>query len=286
MPDNLAQLREELAVANHILSNEGVLDAFGHVSIRHPTDPGRYLISRHRAPELVEPADILELTLDSQPVTPTNLRLYGECVIHGEIYKARPDVQAVCHHHAPEVMPYAIAGVPLVPVFHLGAPIGPKVPIWDSRDDFGNTALVLVKPEEGQSLAKALGPHWVILMRRHGATVVGTSLRELVFRTVYSCRNAGLQTQAHLLGHVGALTPEEIEHARTYNLRPGPVNRAWDYWIRRLAERRASHAAQPAAAPAPAGKRAAKRTSRPAAKSGRAKPKPARAKAAKRKGRR
>jgi ribulose-5-phosphate 4-epimerase/fuculose-1-phosphate aldolase len=283
MPDTLAQLREELAISNHILSNEGVLDAFGHVSVRHPTDPGRFLISRHRAPELVEPSDILEMTLDCQPVAPTNVRLYGECVIHGCIYQARPDVQAVCHHHAPEVMPYAIAGVPLVPIFHLGAPIGPKVPIWDSRDDFGDTALVVVKPEEGRSLAKALGPHWVVLMRRHGATVVGTSLRELVFRTVYSCRNAGLQTQAHLLGHVGALTPEEIEQARAYNLRPGPVGRAWDYWVRQLEKGAGRAAAAPASIAtsrrtAPA--KSAKRSAAKPARSGRA------AKSAKKKGRR
>ena len=175
---------------------------------------------------------------------------------------------AVCHHHAPEVMPYAIAGVPIVPIFHLGAPMGPKVPIWDSRDDFGNTALVLLKPEEGHSLAKALGPHWVVLMRRHGATVVGASLRELVFRTIYSCRNAGLQTQAHLLGHVGALTPEEVEEARTYNLRPGPVGRAWDYWVRRLAER-ASWATTAQTAASPASARPAKRAATKRSRSGR-----------------
>ena len=104
MPDQFAELRHELAVANRILANEGIIDAFGHISARNPKDPNRYFISRHRASELVEPSDILEMTLDSKPVVPTNLRLYSEMVIHGEIYKARPDVNSVCHHHAPSVL--------------------------------------------------------------------------------------------------------------------------------------------------------------------------------------
>ena len=105
MPDQFAELRHELAVANRVLANEGIIDAFGHISARNPKDPNRYFISRHRASELVEPSDVLEMTLDSEPVKPTNLRLYSEMVIHGEIYKARPDINSVCHHHAPAVLP-------------------------------------------------------------------------------------------------------------------------------------------------------------------------------------
>lgn len=234
MPDTLAQMREELSIANRILSNEGILDAFGHVSVRHPSNPGRFLLSRHRAPELVDPPDILEFTLDAEPVQPTNLRLYGERVIHGCIYQARPDVLAVCHHHAPAIMAYSISRAPLVPVFHLGATMGFPVPYWDSRDDFGDTSLLVVKPEEGHSLAKALGQSWTVLMGRHGATVAGRSIREVVFRTIYSCKNAELQTQAHGLGHVERLTPREAELAAAYNLRPGPIERAWEYWLRRM----------------------------------------------------
>src|SRR5581483_11192022 len=148
MPDGLAEARQELVLANRILAHEGVVDAFGHVSMRHPHDPGVYLISRHRACELVEPADILEFTLDSVPVAPTNLRLYSELVIHGCIYQARPDVNSVCHHHAVSMLPYAISGTELVPVVHLGATLGAKVPFWDSRDEFGDTPLVVTKPEE------------------------------------------------------------------------------------------------------------------------------------------
>jgi ribulose-5-phosphate 4-epimerase/fuculose-1-phosphate aldolase len=234
MPDPLAALREELSIANRVLANEGVLDAFGHVSVRHPSNPGRFLLSRHRAPALVAAADILEFTLDAQPVKPTDLRLYGERVIHSCIYEARPDVMAVCHHHSPAVLPYSISRARLVPVFLLGAAMGAPVPFWDSRDDFGDTSLLVVKPEEGRSLAKALGPNWTVLMGRHGATVAGTSLHELVFRTIYSCCNAELQTQARMLGHVEPLSSKEVELAAAYNLRPGPIERAWDYWIDRL----------------------------------------------------
>jgi len=215
----LDQARNVLARANRIIANEGVLDAFGHVSMRHPTDPGRYLLSRSRAPELVQPDDILEFTLDSQPVKSTDLRLYGERVIHGGIYQARSDVNAVCHHHAPSILPFCISGMDLKPVYHLGATLGEKVPLWDARDEFGDTTLIVAKPEEGASLARALGENWIVLMRRHGATVAGISLEELTFRTIYTARNAALQIQA-LAGE--------------YNLRPGPVMRAWEYWNARL----------------------------------------------------
>jgi hypothetical protein len=156
VPNKVDEARVQVARANRILANEGVLDAFGHVSIRHPTDPGRYLLSRSRAPELVQPEDVLEFTLDSDPVKPPTARLYGERVIHGEIYKARPEVLAVCHHHAPSILPFCISGVELKPVYHLGATMGEAVPFWDSRDEFGDTTLIVGKPEEGASLARAL----------------------------------------------------------------------------------------------------------------------------------
>ena len=250
MADSLAAIREELSLANRILAHEGIVDAFGHISARHPGDPGRFLISRHRAPQLVAPEDILEYTLDTEPVHPTSFRHYGERVIHGCIYQARPDVMAVCHHHAPAMMPYAISRAAMVPVYHLGASMGARVPYWDSRDDFGSTALVLVRPEEGRSLAKALGRCWTILMGRHGATAAGTSIRETVFRTIFSCKNAELQTQARLLGHVEPLDDKEVELAAAYNLRPGPLERAWDYWARRVHDAEARVATGAKAAPA------------------------------------
>jgi ribulose-5-phosphate 4-epimerase/fuculose-1-phosphate aldolase len=234
MPDRkIADVLHELIVATRILANESVLDAFGHVSVRHPGDPNRYFIPRHRAPELAEVSDIVELTLDSEPVKPTEFRLYSERVIHGEIYKARPEVNAVCHHHAHAVLPYAISGRELVPVFHLGAVIG-QVPFWDQRDEFGDTNMLVIKPEEGASLARALGPHWMVLMRRHGATVAGTSLRELTFRTVFGCDNAKLLSQAIAHGHVDTLSPGEAKLTSAHQLRPPSQGRAWDYWVRRV----------------------------------------------------
>ncbi len=211
MPDQVAQTLHELIVATRILSHEKVLDAFGHVSVRHPHNPQHYFIPRHRPPELAEVSDIVELNLDSQPVEPTDWRLYSERVIYGEIYKARPEVNAVVHHHAHTVLPFAISGREIVPVFHLAAVIG-QVPVWDQRDEFGDTNMLVVKPEEGASLARALGPHWMVLMRRHGATVAGTSLRELTFRTVFGSDNCKLLSQA--LTHGGTvdhLSAGEIE---------------------------------------------------------------------------
>lgn len=234
MPSQLDQARDVLARANRLIANEGVLDAFGHVTMRHPTDSKRYLMSRSRAPELVQPEDILEFTLDSQPVKPTDVRLYGERVIHGGIYQARPDVNAVCHHHAPSILPFCISGMDLKPVYHLGATLGEKVPFWDSRDEFGDTNLIVAKPEEGASLARALGSNWIVLMRRHGATVAGATLEELTFRTIYTTRNAALQIQANTLGHVSPLNAAETRLAGEYNLRPGPVARAWEFWNVRL----------------------------------------------------
>ncbi|MEP7029427.1 MAG: class II aldolase/adducin family protein [Pseudolabrys sp.] len=231
---SLDQAREQVARANRMIANEGVCDAFGHVTMRHPTDSGRYLMSHSRAPELVQPGDIHEFTLDSAIVKPIEARLYGERVIHGEIYKARPEVNAVCHHHSPSILPFCISGMELKPVYHLGATLGPAVPFWDSRDDFGDTTLIVAKPEEGASLARALGPNWIVLMRRHGATVAGISLEELTFRTIYTARNAAMQIQAHGLGHVSPLSPKETELAGEYNLRPSPVARAWEYWSVRL----------------------------------------------------
>jgi ribulose-5-phosphate 4-epimerase/fuculose-1-phosphate aldolase len=237
VPDSLKDLRRELASAYRIVANEGILDAFGHISVRNPNNPQRYFLSRSRAPALVQTADILEYDLDSNPIVPPVTRPYSERVIHGEIFKARPDVNAVCHHHAPSIMPFAISGMPLVPVFHLGAAMGRHALFWDSRDEFGDTNLLVVKPEEGASLARALGKHAIVLMRRHGATVVGGELRELVFRTIYSAKNAEHQLQAHMLGHVSPLTDGEADMASQLNLAPGPLARAYEYWVRRLAER-------------------------------------------------
>lgn len=231
---SIDEVRSLVALGNRILAHEGVLDAFGHVSMRHPANPNRYFLSRSRAPELVEPGDVLEYDLDSNPVKKTDQRLYAERVIHGEVYKARPDVMAVVHHHAPAVMPFCISGVELQPVMHLGAIIGHQVPMWDQYDEFGDTNLLLVKPEEGASLARALGHAPLVLMKGHGATVVGSSIQELVFRAIYSCRNAEYQLAAQMLGKVVPLRPGEVEKSSQINAMPTANFRTWEYWSARL----------------------------------------------------
>jgi ribulose-5-phosphate 4-epimerase/fuculose-1-phosphate aldolase len=244
VPQSLRDLVAELALANRILAHEGVLDAFGHVSVRHPADPGRYLLSRSRSPLLVELADILEYTLDSEPVKPAKVQPYAERVIHGCIYQARSDVMAVCHHHAAAVMPFCVTGKPIAPVFHLGATIGEETPFWDQHDEFGDTNLLVVKQEEGHSLARALGRHAVVLMKRHGATVVGGGLKELVSRAIFLCQNAEYQMRAHMLGTPQPLHRGEMKLAGAINLMPGVVARTWEYWSTRL---KAAGALPPAA---------------------------------------
>ena len=205
MPDTL-EACYQLALANRIVAHEGVLDGFGHISLRHPADPDRYLLARSRSPELIEPTDILEFSLDSKLLTPTDQLPYGECVIHGCIYQARPDVNAVCHHHSMAILPFCVTGAALQPLMGLGAIMGATVPFWDSRDEFGDTPMVVTTQAQGQSLARALADHAMVLMRRHGATVVGGTLQETVFRTIYSHRNAELQLRARAGRYLAAHT--------------------------------------------------------------------------------
>jgi ribulose-5-phosphate 4-epimerase/fuculose-1-phosphate aldolase len=234
MADPLVESRYMLALANRVVAHEGVLDGFGHISVRHPNDPNRYLLARSRSPELIEPSDILEFDLDSKLLTPGNLLPYGECVIHGEIYKARPDVNAVCHHHSVAILPFCITGTALQPMFGLGSVMGATVPFWDSRDEFGDTPMVVTTREQGASLARGLGPHWMVLMRRHGATVVGTGIQETVFRSINTHRNAELQLRSSALGQISPLSQGEAAMAGAYSLRERPMGRAWEYWTTRL----------------------------------------------------
>jgi HCOMODA/2-hydroxy-3-carboxy-muconic semialdehyde decarboxylase len=232
----LDEARRELALANHIVAHEGVIDAFGHVSMRHPDNPGRYLLSRSRAPELVTPEDLLEYDLDSKPLRDPGVGQYSERVIHGEIYKARPEVMAVCHHHCPAFMPLLITGADYVPVFHLGAGAGMKPPYWDQHDEFGDTNMLVVKPEEGASLARALGAHWMVLMKRHGVTVAGTSVKDCVFRSIFTARNAEYQVRAMAIGSIASLSPGETELASQLVTKTTGLTRSWEYWSMRVAK--------------------------------------------------
>ena len=235
----MTQLLEDLALAGRILAAEGVIDSFGDVTQRHPDHPDRFLMSRVRAAELVEPADILEFALDGTPLQPTSARVFVERVIHSAVYRLRPDVMAVCHHHAPAMLPFCVTDAPLVPVFHLGAtmggPPGGAVPLWDAQAAFGDTNLLVATEAQGLSMAQALGPHWTVLLRGHGVTVAGHSLQELVFRCIYGMRNAETLLSARALGPVRALTPGEATAAEAFNLQPFATDRAWEQWRRRVA---------------------------------------------------
>jgi ribulose-5-phosphate 4-epimerase/fuculose-1-phosphate aldolase len=234
-PDALSDIVADLVLAGRILSREGIIDSFGHVSARYPGRPDRYLMPRVRAAELVTAEDILAFDLDDAPEPATTERVFSERRIHGAIYRARPDAMAVCHHHAPAMMPFCVSGAAIVPVFHLGATMGVTVPLWDSQDEFGDTNLLVSTPEQGDSLARALGPHWTVLMRGHGVTVAGRSVREVVFRSIYGARNAEVQLQAMALGGAKPLTPAEAAMAGEFNLTPFAMDRAWEQWSRRAA---------------------------------------------------
>src|SRR5687767_13808744 len=159
MPTSLAapELLRDLVLSNRILANEGVVDAFGHPSIRHPDDPTRFIISRSLGPELVTEDDLQVFTLDGEQVGGNPDRAYLERVIHGAVYEARPEVMAVCHNHAHSVIPFSVTVVPLRPIAHLAAPIGAEIPVWDIADEFGDTDMLVRTMEQGRSLARALG---------------------------------------------------------------------------------------------------------------------------------
>jgi HCOMODA/2-hydroxy-3-carboxy-muconic semialdehyde decarboxylase len=156
-------------------------------------------------------------------------------VIHGEIYKARPEVNSVCHHHCPAFMPLLATGTDYMPVFHLGSVGGIRPPFWDQRDEFGDTNMLVIKPEEGASLARALGKHWMVLMMRHGVTVAGTSVRDCVFRSVYSARNAAYQVMAMTIGSdIATLSPGETMLAGQISSKTTGLTRSWEYWSMRV----------------------------------------------------
>ena len=223
----------DLVVANRILANEDVVDAYGHVSIRHPADPTRYLLARSLSPELIERDDIMEFELDGTPVGDTR-QPYLERFIHGAIYEARPDVQAVVHAHAEAVLPFTITPTPLQPVIHSGSFMGVHVPVWDIRDDFGDTNLLVANMAHGRDLARCLGADNVALMRGHGFAAAARSLIEVVRMSVYVPRNARALLAATGLGPVKALWPGEIAaRAAGYQPHSPETWRAWEYWARR-----------------------------------------------------
>jgi ribulose-5-phosphate 4-epimerase/fuculose-1-phosphate aldolase len=225
---------DELVIANRIVAAEKVCDAFGHVSVRHPDDPKLFLLSRGRAPELIKASDIMQFRLDGQTAV-GNGKPYLERFIHGAIYEARPDVRAIVHSHSYSVVPFSVIREKLRPIMHVCATIGADVPVWDPQINFGDTDLLVADMEQGRDLARALGPRTSVLMRGHGSTVAGGSLREAVYAAVMLEINAQLQLKAQAFGPVTFLTPGEIDKIRERQNkgRPGEgYDRAWQYWLR------------------------------------------------------
>lgn len=232
------ELLQDLVHANHILFDEGVLDAFGHVSVRHPERPERFLLARNMAPGLVGAEDIIEFELDGTPIDADGRGVYLERFIHGEIYRARPDVMAVVHSHSPSVVPFsAVKSTPLRPMCHMSGFLGGGAPIFEIRDVAGAaTDLLITSPPLGESLARSLGDDNVVLMRGHGATITAPTLKQAVYRAVYVEVNARLQADALRLGPVEYLTREEASTAM--EMIEGQVERPWQLWKRRAQARR------------------------------------------------
>ncbi len=223
----------ELVLANRILAREDVIDDFGHVSLRHPTNPSRYFLSRSRSPVAVTADDIMEFTLEGDPIDQRGRRMYSERAIHGAIYMARPDVMSVIHHHARPVLPFTVTKLQLRPIFHMGSVMGATVPLWDSQDEFGDTNMLVDDLAKGHSLAKALGNNRSVLLARHGACNVGTSLRAAVFTAVYMKANAEMVLASLPHAPITYLTPGETEKTAAMLLSDMPLARAWDYWLTR-----------------------------------------------------
>jgi HCOMODA/2-hydroxy-3-carboxy-muconic semialdehyde decarboxylase len=228
------QLVADLVVANRILFDQSVVDAFGHVSVRHDKQPDRFLLARSMAPALVTSADILEFDLEGNPVGSDNRPVYLERFIHSEIYRARPDVNAVVHAHSLAVIPFGmVQGLSLRAVWHMSGFLGTATPVFEIRDHAGDGSNLLIRDGAlGSALARTLGANAAVLMRGHGFTVAGTSLRQAVYRAVYTEVNAKLQLQMVPLGPVNYLTQAE---ARTTSASADTqIGRAWDLWKMRI----------------------------------------------------
>ena len=228
----LETLLSDLVVANRILAHQGVVDAYGHVSIRHPERPDRFFLSGSRSPELVTLDDLIEFDLDCNPIDQRGRAIYIERPIHGGIYQARPDVNSVVHNHSHEVIPFSISKtVRLRPVYHTAASIGADIPVWDIRAKFGDTNLLVTTMAQGHDLARTLGRANVALMRGHGCAVAGTSVYDAVHTAVFLQDNAKLQAAGLRLGEITYLSEGEV--AKAAQNPQDRHSRAWEYWARR-----------------------------------------------------
>jgi len=231
---NRDEALRNLVIGNRILAHQNVVDAYGHISVRHPDNPEHFLLSRSRAPELVEASDIMEFTLDGKVVGDDARPPYLERFIHGAIYEARPDVNSVVHSHAEETLPFGITTVPLQPVIHVASVIGPDIPVWDIAENFGDaTNLLVINADQGRDLAHSLGQNQVALMRGHGFAAAAATIMDVVRIAVYLPVNARVLTAAMRFGAFRPLAPGEIANRAAFNPRSAAGWRAWEYWARR-----------------------------------------------------
>ena len=226
----LENLLRDLVVANRILANENVVDAYGHVSVRNPFNPERYFLSCSRSPELVQRSDLMEFDLDGVPVGGDSRNPYLERFIHGAAYERNRATQAVVHSHAEEVLPFTISQQSLSPVIHSAGLMGPEPPVWDIADKFGDTTLLVVNMDQGRDLADALADRRIVLMRGHGFVATGRSLSEVVRVSVMLPRNARILTTALQFGGVKSLSQAEISLRQKMNPDGKEFYRAWEYW--------------------------------------------------------
>jgi ribulose-5-phosphate 4-epimerase/fuculose-1-phosphate aldolase len=232
MSDTESKLVRELVTANRILANEGIIDVFGHISVRSERNPAEFLLSCSRSPQAVTARDIMRYRLDGSPITKTKERHYAERVIHAAIFEARPDVNSVCHTHSESILPFASSGEPIRPVFHAGTVFGEGVG-WFEKYDQGSNLLVS-SPSEGKALAEALGPRRAAVLKNHGCVVIGKSLAAAVFAAVYLDKNARIQLETMRLGKTLWIEPEAARRGAAIFDLPLSLERAWGYWLARL----------------------------------------------------
>jgi HCOMODA/2-hydroxy-3-carboxy-muconic semialdehyde decarboxylase len=232
--DAVARAIRDLVIANRILAHENVVDAYGHVSVRHPAKPDCYLLSRSLSPELVTKDDIIEFKLDGTAVSDARPP-YLERFIHGAVYEAQPKVRAVVHSHAEDTLPFSISTTTqLCCVAHVASDMGTHVPVWDIADRFGDeTNLLVTNMAQGRDMARVLGENTVVLMRGHGFSAAATDLLKLVRLAVYLPRNARIQMQAMRLGEYKRMSAGEINARHAYRSETPAMQRGWQYWAKR-----------------------------------------------------
>jgi HCOMODA/2-hydroxy-3-carboxy-muconic semialdehyde decarboxylase len=218
------ELIDDLVAASRILAHHGVLDAWGHVSCRHPKNPERYLLSRARAPALVTAEDIMEFDINSDPVDQRDRRMFLERYIHGEAYRARPDVNAVVHSHSPTVIPFTVTDEPLRAISHIASFLAEGCPCFEIREVGLTQGLLVTNNKQGAALAKVLGNRPVALMRGHGNLVVASDIPRVVHRALYTEVNAQqLATALSFRKPIKYVQPDEAQD-------PKRLGDSWDVW--------------------------------------------------------